>query len=156
MEPTYNGRGQENAAEEKTACPGGSNAKEPVRSGAPRSGRQYIEQDFSAQANQPAEQADTVRKARPARKVRTRSSWERRVRRISRWAKECGKKARSAAAAAREKLGAAAVACREKLGGAAVAAREKLGPAAAAVRKKLGRAVSLCREKLGPVMAAAR
>ena len=174
MEPTQDTRRPEAAATEKTAGPGGNSTKGPSgdrteRSGAPRSWRQYIEQPLPARntgAEGPQKDAN-VRKAGPNTKKRARTAWERCIRRTARWARESGKKVRSAAAAAREKLGAAAVACRDKLGpaaaacrtklgAAAAACRDKLGPVAAGCRTKLGAAAVVCRDKLGPVAAACR
>ena len=173
MEPNRGSRRPENAATDKTAGPGGNDVKGPAgggpaQAGAPRSWRQYIEQNAPAQtAGAGAEQKNAgVRRSAPGVKARTRTAWERFVRRTVRWARESGGKARAAAVACREKLEPAAAACREKLGAAAAACgekmsaaaavcREKLGPVAAACGRKLG-AAAVCREKLGPVAAACR
>ena len=111
MEPTYDGRGAQPAAEEKTAVTGGNGTSEsakngPVQSGAPRSWRQYIEQTLPARdANQAADPRDAgVLESAPIMKKRTGNAWERFLRRTARWARESGKKAQSFAAAAREKL----------------------------------------------------
>ena len=181
MEPTNDSRRPGASAADKTAGSGGNGTREPakngtVQSGAPRSWRQYIEQTMPTRDANPAvepREAD-LRQFAPAPKKRTRSTWERFSRRTARWARENGKKIRSLAGAAREKLGAAAAVCGKKLGAAAVTAgkklsgpaavcREKLGPAAAVCREKLGAAANLCgrklsasagfcREKLGPVV----
>ena len=157
MEPTYDSRRTEDAAAEKTAVTGGNGTKEAakngtVQSGAPRSWRQYIEQTLPAGDTTPAAQpreADLLQFA-PAPKKRTKSAWERFSRRTARWARENGKKARSFAGAAREKLVGAADAARKKLAGAAAVCGEKLGGAAAACGKKLNAAAAACGKKLGP------
>ena len=148
MEPTYDSRGQETAATEKTAVTGGNGTREPAKAGSPQSGatrswRQYIDQtmpirDTGAEAKQ--ENAG-VPQADPAAKKRTRTARERYARRTVRWARESGEKARSFAGTAREKLGSAANLCREKLGAAAGTARQKLGTGA----EKLGRGVETVR-----------
>ena len=147
MEPTYDGRGPEAAAAEKTAVPGGNSTEEPakngtVQSGAPRSWRQYIEQTLPAKdANQAADPRDAgVLQSAPIMKKRAGSAWERFKRRTTRWRRENGKKAQSFAAAAAvcgKKLSAAAI--REKLSGAAAACQERLGPGAARIRDAVAR-----------------
>ena len=142
MEPTYDSRGTETAAKEKTAVTGGNGTREPAKagspqSGAPRSWRQYIDQtmpirDTSAEAKQ--EDAD-VPQAGPAAKKRIRTARERYARRTVRWAQKSGEKARSFAGTAREKLGSAAAAARQKLGEVA----EKLGRGVQTVRAAVAR-----------------
>ena len=145
MEPTYDGRGPETAATEKTAATGGNGTREPakngtVQSGAPRSWRQYIEQTLPARDTNPAaepREADLLQFA-PSAKKRAGSAWERFMRRTARWARENGKKARSFASAAREKMSGTAAAGREKRELSIAACGKKLNAAAAAVREKLG------------------
>ena len=130
MEPTYDSREPENAATEKTAGHGGNGTKGPEGSGTPRSWRQYIEQTLpTRETGTAAEQEDAGgSQAGPDRKVRTRSAWERLVRRITRRTRERGEMVRSVPAV-----------CREKLGGAVAAVREKLGPGAEKVRAAVAR-----------------
>ena len=123
MEPTHGSRRPEDTAAEKTAGPGGNSTKESARSGgaqsgAPRSWRQYIEQDLPAQDSQPAAERKNVgvRQSAADRKEQIRAARERCVRQAARLARECGRKARTAAVAARKELNAAAAVCREKLG----------------------------------------
>ena len=136
MEPTYDSREPETAATEKTASHGGNGTKGPDGSGTPRSWRQYIDQAMPIGAAGPAAEQEGagVTPESSGQKTRSRSAWERRTRRLTRWARERGEKARSAPAACREGLSAAANLCREKLSGAVAAAREKLGPGVEKVR----------------------
>lgn len=142
MRPTHDSRRSEEAATEKTAVTGGNGTREPAgdgtpQSGAPRSWRQYIEQTMPAQdtgAESPQEDAG-VRPDAPDGKKRARTAWERRTRRVVRGARDNSKKARSAAAAAREKLAGAANFCREKLAQGA----EALGRGADKVRGVVAR-----------------
>ena len=152
MESTHDSRKSEDAAVDKTAVTGGNGTKEPARGGAPRSWRQYIEQSMPAQDTG----AETERVRPVRRQWRTGTSWKRFVRRTARQSQERGRKARTAAAACRKKVGEAAVACRKKLGPAAAAYRKRLGGAAAVCRKNLGPAAAACRAKLASAVAAAR
>ena len=169
MDPIHDSCGLEDAATEKTAETGGNGTKEPARSGAeqsaaPRSWRQYIEQNLSAGDTDPeAEPRDGgVRRTAPDGKEAARAGWNR----FTGWVQEGGRRARSAAArcqeklrpadACLEKLNNAAIACGKKLNNVSAAAQEKLNNTAAAARKKLEPAAVAVRKKLDPVAAAAR
>ena len=136
MKPTRDIREPEEAATEKSAATGGNNTKEPTadrieQSGSPRSWRQYIEQTLPAQdtgAEAERENAN-ARPAGPDVKAAAGAAWGRFAQRTE----ENGRRARSAAAAVRERLGSAAANGLEKLGrGAgkvrAVVARHPISP----------------------------
>lgn len=119
MEPTSDNRRPEKEAAEKLAVTGGSDTKEPVgsertQSGAPRSWRQYIEQDLPAQDTgaEAEREGAGVRQVGPDVKEAAKAAWSR----FARWTQEAGKKALSGAGAVREKLGGIAGGGWEKLG----------------------------------------
>ena len=136
MEPTSDNRRPEKEAAEKLAVTGGGDTKEPERSGkpqsgAPRSWRQYIEQDLPAQDTgaEAGREGAGVRQVGPDVKEAAKTAWSR----FARWVQETGGKALSGARAAWEKLGGATAGGREKLGrGAekvgAVVARHPISP----------------------------
>ena len=170
MDPIHDSCGLKDAATEKTAEAGGNGTREPARSGAeqsaaPRSWRQYIEQNLPAGDTAPEAEPrdDGAGQTAPNAKEAASAGWNRFTGRVQ----EGGKEARSALVRCREKLGSAvdagleklnnaAIVCGKKLNATAAAAQEKLEPAAAAARKKVEPAAAAVRKKLDPVAAAAR
>ena len=161
MEPTHDSRGPEDAAAEKTAGPGGNGTREPAQngrpqSGSPRSWRQYIDENLpvrSAGTEPEQENADSGQPASGGR-ARTRSAWERRVRRTARRARERGSKIRAVAGLCREKLGSAAAAGRERRSG--TAGWKKLSDSAAARWKRLSGTAAAGWGRLSAAAAAGR
>ena len=140
MRPTRDSRGPEDSAADKIAVIGGNDTKEPVedgvsRSGEPRSWRQYIEQsmpDRDAEGKDEPEDAG-VRLDGHGLREEVRAVWDR----FTRWGRESGERARSGAAALREKLTTAGG--REKLIAAAAAGWEKLCCSTQKVRTAVAR-----------------
>ena len=132
MRPTRDSRRPERAATEQLAITGGNNTKEPTgdgeeQSAAPRSWRQYIEQNLPVQNTGvgPEQSEANGKQSAPEAKNRSRTSWERFTRRTARLAQESGGKAWSGARAVWGKVGSAAAERWEALGNSA--AWEKLG-----------------------------
>ena len=136
MKPARDGRVPEKAVREKTAA-GGNGAKEfvggdPVQSGAPRSWRQYIEENLPAQSTDPEQaQKNAAGQAGFDVKEKAGALWGR----FAQWMGENGRKARTHASSTWGKLGSSAG--WKRLSGAAAVGWERLSSSAAAGREKL-------------------
>ena len=146
MEPIRDSRNQEDAATEKPAVTGGNGTRESagagrLRSDAPRSWKQYIDQTLPAQnTGAETEQEDVgVRRNAPDVKDAARAAWEHFTQWVARWAQRRYRKARSDAEDAWDRLAFGTEELREWLGDAAAFGREKLGRFTAVGRKKLRR-----------------